>query len=30
MLAVHEEFGQVGMQDGFWWVFKKNGQFTPD
>lgn len=27
MLAVHEEFGQVGMSDGFWWVFKQNGQF---
>lgn len=30
MLAIHEEFDHVGMQDGFWWVFKKNGQFTPD
>jgi hypothetical protein len=30
MLAVDEELGRVGMQDGFWWVFKKYGQFTPD
>jgi len=30
MLAVAEEFGQVGMQNGFWWVFKKDGRFTPD
>jgi len=30
MLAVHEEFGEVGMSNGFWWVFKKNGRFTTD
>ncbi len=28
MLAVHEEFGQVGMANGFWWVEKKNGQYV--
>jgi hypothetical protein len=30
MLAVDEEFDQVGMQNGFWWVFKKDGRFTAD
>lgn len=30
MLAVHEEFGQVGMSNGFWWIFCKNGQFIAD
>jgi hypothetical protein len=27
MLAVHEEFGEVGMEEGFWWVFCKDGKF---
>lgn len=27
-LAVHEEFKAVNMTDGFWWIYKKNGQFT--
>jgi|KBSSwiStaDraftv2_1062776.scaffolds.fasta_scaffold165080_2 hypothetical protein len=30
MLAVHEQFGEVGMADGFWWVFRKNGRFCAD
>lgn len=30
MLAVHEEFGRVGMAEGFWWVFCKDGKFISD
>jgi hypothetical protein len=28
MVAVHEEFGEVNMINGFWWVFKKDGKFV--
>lgn len=27
MLAVHEEFGEVNMAHGFWWVFLRNGEW---
>ena len=27
MLAVHEEFGEVEMEEGFWWVFCIDGKF---
>lgn len=30
MLAVHEQFGRVGMANGFWWVFKQDGRFHAD
>jgi hypothetical protein len=30
MLAVHEEFEQVGMHNGFWWVLQRNGRFSVD
>ena len=29
-LKVNARIKQVGMQNGFWWVFKKDGRFTPD
>jgi predicted O-methyltransferase YrrM len=28
MRAVHEEFEQVAMENGFWWVFRKDGRLT--
>lgn len=28
MLAVHEEFGEVRMSNGFWWIVKKNGDYV--
>ncbi|MGE5475855.1 MAG: class I SAM-dependent methyltransferase [Bacteroidales bacterium] len=28
MLAIHEEFGTVNCKNGFWWIFKRNGEFT--
>lgn len=30
MLAIHEEFEQVGMANGFWWVFCRDGVFSAD
>jgi hypothetical protein len=30
MLALHEEFGEVGMSEGFWWVFKRDGRYSPE
>jgi predicted O-methyltransferase YrrM len=30
VLAVHEEFEQVGMHNGFWWVVQRNGRFSID
>lgn len=30
LAAVHDELGNVSMSDGFWWIFKRNGNFTRD
>ncbi|AXS40635.1 class I SAM-dependent methyltransferase [Breoghania sp. L-A4] len=30
LLAISEEFGQVNMEDGFWWTFCRNGEFMAD
>jgi hypothetical protein len=28
LLAIAEEFGQVNMKDGFWWIICRNGEFV--
>jgi predicted O-methyltransferase YrrM len=28
MLAIAEEFGQVNMRKGFWWIYRRNGQWS--
>lgn len=30
MLAVHEEFGEVRMSNGFWWIVKRDGDYVAE
>ena len=28
LLAVHEEIGEVNIENGFWWVLRRDGAWT--